>query len=369
MSDLNQILELWHQIESSGEDCVLATIVRVEGSSYRKPGTKMLIAKSGVRAGTISGGCLEGQVSKQAWWLTERGAVVKAYSTSFEMDEDRPFGLGCGGTVHLLLERRRNAEPFLDELERAFLAREPLACAVTLAGADCGHRELANSMTDPSAAEGLCKYAMEAYEHRQSSVENNGSVWAEYIPARCGLFVFGAGDDAKPLVTQARTLGWYITVADGRSHLATRMRFPEADDVVVLEADDFNALRLLDGDAAVVMTHSYESYEQDRSVLKNFLNANIAYLGVLGPRYRTADLLRDVKADMSFADTSLSDEKHHVWNTVHSPVGLDLGGDSPATIALSILAQIQGTISRRLGRDAKEKFSARSGPISVTSAG
>ena len=105
------------------------------------------------------------------------------------------------------------------------------------------------------------------------------------------------------------------------------------------------ALTLLEGDAAVVMTHSYE---QDRSVLTNLLEKNIAYLGVLGPRYRTADLLRDVKADLAVYERSPSDENHcSVWNEVHSPVGLNLGGHSPATIALSILAEIQGVVSSR----------------------
>ena len=170
MSDLNQVLKLWQQIEASGEDCVLATIVRVEGSSYRKPGARMLIAGSGLRAGTISGGCLEGEVSKQAWWLTEQGPVVKAYSTSFEMDEDRPFGLGCGGTVHLLLERRNNAEEFLKELQRTFLAREPLACAILLTGPDCGRRAIASSVMNQPGDTGLLENARAALIERQSSL-------------------------------------------------------------------------------------------------------------------------------------------------------------------------------------------------------
>jgi xanthine dehydrogenase accessory factor len=347
VSDLKQVLNLWQQIESSREDCVLATIVRVEGSSYRKPGAKMLITRSGIRAGTISGGCLEGEVSKQAWWLTEQGPVVKAYSTSFETDEDRPYGLGCGGTVHLLLERRRTAEPFLNELQRAFVSRKPLGCAVVLDGSDCGRREIASSTFKPSEKVDLEDHALRAFDRQYSSLEGDGSIWAEYVPARPGLFVFGAGDDAKPLVTQASTLGWHITVADGRSHLATPLRFPEADEVVVLTPDTLQALQLTEGDAAVLMTHSYE---QDQAILKILIHANIAYLGVLGPRYRTADLLRDVKADPSVLSMPFGQSDRKSWNEVHSPAGVDLGGDSPATIALSILAQAQGVLSRRQHR-------------------
>ncbi len=345
MSDLYQVLNLWKKIDASEDDCVLATIVRVEGSSYRKPGARMLITTTGVRAGTISGGCLEGEVSKQAWWLTRQGPVVKAYSTSFETDEDRPYGLGCGGTVHLLLERRRTAEDFLKELQRAFVAREPLACAVVLTGPDCSMRAIANLTTNSHNLTGLHKDAMNAFEAQQSSLAHNTTCWAEYIPARTGLFVFGAGDDAKPLVTQASTLGWHITVADGRSHLATRLRFPEADEVIVLDAGSYKSLTLREGDAAVVMTHSYE---QDKSVLKDLLQSNIAYLGVLGPRYRTANLLKDLRADMALPSSSIADAKYpSAWNKVYTPVGLDLGGDSPATIALSIVAEIQGIVSSR----------------------
>jgi xanthine dehydrogenase accessory factor len=354
VSDLDQVLRLWQQIDASGEDCVLATIVRVEGSSYRKPGARMLVTKGGLRAGTISGGCLEAEVSKQAWWLTEQGPTVRAYSTSFEAEGEaegesggRPYGLGCGGTVHLLLERRDTAEFLLRELQRAFAARQPLSCAVVLEGAEIGSRCVMNSGGEfnPTGDKRLSHLAQEAWLSCESFiVESDGespaqddTVWAEYIPPRCGLFIFGAGDDAKPLVTQASTLGWHITVADGRAHLATRARFSLADEVAVLRNGDVSALNLLESDAAVIMTHSYE---QDRNILKGLLARELAYIGVLGPRYRTADLLRDVA-------TELGGTPRRWMKKLHAPVGLNLGGDSPATIALAILAQIQGIVGLR----------------------
>ena len=345
MSDLDQVLRLWRQIAESDEDCVLATVVRVEGSSYRKPGARMLVAEGGLRAGTISGGCLESQVSRQAWWLTEKGPVVKAYSTSFEMDSDRPYGLGCGGTVHLLLERRKSAEVFLRQLQDAWDARSPLACAVALSGSRTGKRSLIHSASERGKGS-LSGLAIDAFRSgrstylRQDGTEDGAEIFAEYLPPRCGLFVFGAGDDAKPLVAQAQTMGWYITVADGRSNLATEARFPEADEVCVLKNAGQAKVKLRATDAAVVMTHSYE---QDLDYLRMLLTTPLAYLGVLGPRYRTADLLKDVAA-LKTADTG------DYWTTVHSPVGLNLGGDGPAAIALSILAEIQVTLNKRSER-------------------
>ena len=358
VSDLDKVLQLWRQIADGVEECVLATVVRVEGSSYRKPGARMLMTKSGLRAGTISGGCLEAEVSKQAWWLTEKGPLVKAYSTSFETDGDRPYGLGCGGTVHLLLERRESAEGFLRRLKAAWEARLPLACAVALSGPETGRRSLVDEDTE-AGEDVLGALAMDAFRSGVSSflapdgVGEGVAVFAEYLAPRCGLMVFGAGDDAKPLVALARTMGWHITAADGRSNLATRTRFPEADEVIVLTSADEARARLRSTDAAVLMTHSYE---QDLKYLRMLLTTPLAYLAVLGPRYRTADLLQDAAArkDVGAEESRMK---------VHSPAGLNLGGDGPAVIALSIVAEIQATISKAVehtGRSAPSRVESNS---------
>ena len=105
MSELRQILELWRSARDHREEICLATIVAVEGSSYRKPGTRMLLTSGGGRVGTISGGCLEKEVQKIAWWLTRSGPTVQKYSTFVDEDSEIPYGLGCGGTVSVLLER------------------------------------------------------------------------------------------------------------------------------------------------------------------------------------------------------------------------------------------------------------------------
>src|SRR5580698_5166391 len=124
MTDLDQILPLWHELRETGSDYVLATVVEVEGSGYRKPGARMLIAADGRRAGTISGGCLEGEVARKAFWHTKNGSVVRRYSTSAE-DGEVPFGMGCGGIVHLLLERNNTAGSVMKHLAASFAERAP----------------------------------------------------------------------------------------------------------------------------------------------------------------------------------------------------------------------------------------------------
>src|SRR5271168_4148121 len=101
MTDLEHILPLWNELETAGADYVLATVVAVEGSSYRKPGARMLLAQDGRRAGTVSGGCLEAEVARRAWWLTASGSAIESYSTADD-DGERPYGSGCGGIVFLL---------------------------------------------------------------------------------------------------------------------------------------------------------------------------------------------------------------------------------------------------------------------------
>src|ERR1700722_14251352 len=108
MTDLEQILPLWQDLRGTATEYVLAKVGGGGGSGYRKPGARMLIAADGRRAGTISGGCLEGEVARKAFWHTENGPAMRRYSTSPD-DGDVPFGMGCGGVVHLLLERSATA--------------------------------------------------------------------------------------------------------------------------------------------------------------------------------------------------------------------------------------------------------------------
>jgi xanthine dehydrogenase accessory factor len=343
MSDLGTVLTLWQEASRSGEDYILATIVAVEGSSYRKPGARMLVTKSGRRAGTISGGCLEAEVSTKAWWHTEKGPIVKKYATSFDMDDDAPpYGLGCGGIVYVLLERRATADRLLQALASAFQCRTPSGVATVIEGSAIGTHILADEksipgaeLSDPQIIE-LSGFASRTLDAGQSlgclavpEMENASKIFAEYVAARPGLFVFGAGDDARPLVTQARTLNWHIVVADGRSHLATRERFPEADSITVLKSQEFPSLR--DRDAAVLMTHSYE---QDRFLLTKLLHMPLGYLGILGPRHRTNYILDNIAEE-------LGGNRETYLDKLHSPTGLDLGAETAATIALSIVAEIQ----------------------------
>jgi len=361
MTDLDQLLPLWNQLRESRAEYVLATVVAVEGSGYRKPGARMLIAADGRRAGTISGGCLEAEVARKAFWHTENGSVLRRYSTSAEEGEV-PFGMGCGGIVHLLLERALTANAQLERLAASFAGRQPMAIATVLEGEWVGRRAFwgrrdsdgRSEATDSPTADGLVgtvlqSLACQAFEEQRSFSQaihaEDGQVvlaWAEWRPARPGLFVFGAGDDAVPLVRQARQLGWYVAVADGRSHLATRARFPEAHDVHLLLPGEFPDLRMRPTDFAAVLTHSLE---QDTSILGALMRQKLAYTGVLGPQRRTREMLATLAVDLGLPQSRLDaqiEQQIEQWmGRIHAPMGLDLGGDTPADIALTVIAEMQ----------------------------
>jgi xanthine/CO dehydrogenase XdhC/CoxF family maturation factor len=358
MTDLENILSLWRVLQAAGSDYVLATVVDVDGPSYRKPGARMLIAPDGRRAGTVSGGCLEAEVAKRAFWMTESGPVVQRYSTA-EDDGDMPYGSGCGGVVYVLLERRATAASLLTALEAAFYARLPIAIATILDGTDIARRELAGPTVQGDCAEhgntsssteilrnlaALTLERMQPIDQRLTIGGAETRVWVDYCAARPGLWIFGAGDDAKPLHRMARELGWFVSIADGRSHLATRERFPGADTVTALpistlpQAASSLFSDVKSTDAAVLMTHSFE---QDSLILAGLFAGGVqpAYVGVLGPQRRTREVLNEVARMLGLPDPA--EQAEHWLSDMHAPTGLDLGAETPAAIALSIIAEVQ----------------------------
>jgi xanthine/CO dehydrogenase XdhC/CoxF family maturation factor len=175
-------------------------------------------------------------------------------------------------------------------------------------------------------------------------------VFQQMLEPPVSLVVFGAGDDAQPLVSFAKQLGWQVTVADPRPAFATAARFPEADACVVGPAADLVA-RIDPGPTAltVVMTHHYV---HDVPLLRALLARPLAYLGLLGPRKR-AD---KIAADLAAGGFTVTPEMRA---RLHAPVGLDLGAETSGEVALAIMAEMQAALGRRDGRPLRE----RSGPI------
>lgn len=362
MVERSAIVEQWRNRQD--ETGVMATLVRVEGSSYRRPGARMFIHSTG-SVGAISGGCLEGDVSRKAAWIARSGPAVERYSTLFDeiLDENHsidtrelPYGLGCGGVLDVLLEPV--ASPEASAMLRALEAAEqgdtlysatilPSLTRSVLPSSRVVVREegtvfFASSNIDPEVLSKLTLLATGADEAKTVSIalgKETREVFLEPLLPPQRLILFGAGDDARPLVRMASLLGWRVTVADGRAWLAQAARFPEAERVLTMSenAGNLEQLALSHRDAVALLTHSFE---QDRNLLRKLLPLDLRYLGLLGARHRSRLLLTEAAAHLRWSP-------EEALLRVHAPIGLELGGDSPEAVALAILAEIQAALHRK----------------------
>ena len=336
MMERRQIVRLWQR----GGVSVLVTLVRAEGSSYRQPGARLLLGSDGVYAGTISGGCLEAEVIRKAGWMVRGGAVVERYSTMFDDTAEVPFGLGCGGVVDLMLEPVDTPEcrALLDAMEASLEGVDSMVVNYLPGDGKGLRRVVLRDGVVVFASEGLGEKKLACAMGLRAGEEYEGR-FVEEIRAPQRLFVLGAGDDAKPVVSMAALLGWDVTVADGRGQLARVERFAEADRVMTLGAGGVGDLGIRATDAVVVMTHSYE---QDREMLAALLPVRPKYLGVLGARHRSSLLVSE-------AATMIGESVVDCCERIYAPVGLDLGGDGPEAIALAVVAEVQAVCMGKLG--------------------
>ncbi len=362
MVERSAIVEQWRNRQD--DTAALATLVRVEGSSYRRPGARMYIHSTG-SVGAISGGCLEGEVSRKAAWIARNGPAIERYSTLFDeiLDENNsldtreiPYGLGCGGVLDVFLEPVSSPETnaMLRALEAA--ERGETLYAATVLPSEVGQafgcmrvilREdetifFASSELNAETVSRLTSLARAAGEANTVSIalgNETRDVFVEPVLPPQRLVLFGAGDDARPLVRMANLLGWRVTVADGRAWLAQPARFPEAELVLSLGENpaNFEQLALSRRDAVALLTHSFE---QDRNLLGKLLPLELRYLGLLGARHRSRLLLMEAAARLGWSP-------EQALQRVHAPIGLELGGDSPEAVALAILAEIQAALYQK----------------------
>jgi xanthine dehydrogenase accessory factor len=333
------MIERWKIVQLASrkisEAGVLITLVRAEGSSYRKPGARLLTIGNEY-AGTISGGCLESEVIKKAAWTVRSGAVLEQYSTWFDDTAEIPYGLGCGGSVDLLLEQTETAEfAALLQALKGSLAGIPATVVTLLPSETVPLRRAVLSAAGEIQfqSEGLLAAEIEA-----AMVGGMENAFVENLVPPQRLIILGAGDDAKPLVAIAALLGWRTTVVDGRARLARAERFPEAQRVLTIQAGRLDEIGIGPEDAVVLMTHSYE---QDREWLASMLPRAPRYFGVLGARHRSSLLVSEASelSGLSIAECC---------ERIHAPVGLDLGGDGPEAIALAVIAEVQACCMGKL---------------------
>ncbi len=360
---MKELLRITDALRASNrQPAVLATLVKTEGSSYRRTGARLLLREGQARIGSISGGCLEEDIAAHAAGVIETGKTrILVYDTTGENDMVWGAGLGCHGIVHVLLERVTGVPPALAFVEETWERREAAVLATVFrsdgdatpdgsvfAASESGRSWRADSVFADRVAEKALTFLsnQQSGTLRLEDVTGAPEVFFEYLPPPPVLTIFGAGDDACPLARLAAELGWLVMIVDSRPAYATAARFPTARAVLVAPPAEAVARAGLDARSlVVVMTHRYLD---DVPLLRSLLTRSLAYLGLLGPKRRAEKIL----ADLTREGLVLTPRDHA---RLHAPVGLDLGGSTPEEVALAILAEIQAVRSSRDARPLRER--------------
>jgi xanthine dehydrogenase accessory factor len=332
VSEIDEVLDAAADLGAREVPLALATVVSVRGSSYRRPGARLLVPAEGPPVGLISGGCLEDEAARLARrTFALDGPLLVTIDHSAEGDELWGMGLGCRGVIQLLAEPPAMAVETLDALRSA---RRDGVATYQLTGLDGSRRRLT-----AVEADALGERAALAVAHGRPTVI--GEAVLDPILPPLHLVVCGAGPDAVPLVTAAIRQGWRVDVVDPRRTWLRPDRFPGARLLDAEPADAATATGAREWTAAVVMSHDYL---RDAAFLGSFLRRGVAYLGVLGPRDRTERLLAELPAPPSDADRAV----------LRAPAGLDIGADGAEQVATAIVAEILAVLHGRRGGPLRE---------------
>jgi xanthine/CO dehydrogenase XdhC/CoxF family maturation factor len=335
VSELTDILDAVEAASARGEPMALATIVATTGSTYRRAGARLLVPADGDPIGNISGGCLEGDVGRIGREVMGDGKPrIGSFDLTADDDAVWGYGLGCNGAFEIFVEPTTGAVEAAAALRQA-LAGSPTCLVTVMTGPNAGSHRL---QTDGAAASALADGTPRIVE------EDGERAFYEPMLPPLRLVVCGAGHDAIPLVRQAAELGWRVTVADVRRALLTNDRFPGAADFVDVDPDAVAGMIGPDERTAIVlMSHNYL---RDVAYLRSFAHAPFAYLGVMGPRGRTEQMLAEIGAPEAL-------------DRLHAPAGLDIGAEGPEEVARSIVAEVLAVTRGRAGGPLRD----RRGPI------
>ena len=366
MKEIRDIIKAYEQAHKLGKQTALATVVHVEGSSYRRPGARMLITEDGQLTGAISGGCLEGDALRKALLVMhENKSKVVTYDTMDDDDAKFGVGLGCNGIIQVLIEPIDAANSFnpivflkaADEkrqqsvLVSLFSLRDkksPQAGTCVLIREDEIVMENASMMKDQ-----LIRDAKQCLLTQQSSFKNYVSdktdliAFIEVIKPPVSLVIAGAGNDVIPVVEIAKILGWETLIVDGRSNYATQGRFGSGCQVLVSKPEV--ALEKITVDNLTIFLLMTHNYHYDMVMLRQLLQKNVTYIGMLGPKKKKDKMLNELREEgIEYTAEQLS--------VLHSPVGLDIGAETPEEIALSIIAEIKSVIAMRKPESLSKKI-------------
>ena len=344
----------------------MATVVLVEGSSYRRAGARMLITEDGQLTGAISGGCLEGDALRKARLvMAQSKPMLVTYDTTDDDDAKFGVGLGCNGIIHILIEPifGENSHNPINLFRRYLSKREPvvLITIFSLSDRQAGQpgtcllltklAEVIGAFPDEEIKSALFADAVHVLHNGNSVTKtyvygNRFTCFIELLQPAISLVIVGAGNDAMPLVQFSVILGWQIILVDGRANYATTERFPQVKRIIVSKPDKaFAEIEPDDRTVVVLMTHNYT---YDIAMLRQLLNLQLPYIAALGPKKRLNRMLDELGDEgMKITPQQLK--------CIYGPAGLDIGSENSDEIALSIVAEIQAVLKKRQGNSLRDK--------------
>ena len=367
MKELKEIVIASDASLRNGQRVALASVVHLDGSSYRRPGARMLVTDEGEMTGAISGGCLEGDALRKAMHAISQGSNrLVTYDTTDEDDMSIGIQLGCAGVIQVLFEPVDVNQPDNPiELIRKANAVRQASVLVTLFDLSTRHgvqpgtcllMESDGRLTGdiPVAYlrdEIIGEMTVVMQQKRSLFKEYRSSAGAitafiEYLRPPVSLVVVGAGNDAIPMMQFAENLGWDVRIVDGRNTHARPERFVAACQVLVSKPEAvLDQIPIDERTVFVMMTHIYN---YDMAMLKALLHTEVPYIGMLGPKKKLLRMLDDLKQDGFIPNDAM-------MSRVFGPSGLEIDAETPEEIALSIIAEIQAVLGKKSGGMLREK--------------
>ncbi|MGZ3755919.1 MAG: XdhC family protein [Mucilaginibacter sp.] len=366
MKELRDIIIAFDEADKLGKQTALATVVHVEGSSYRRAGARMLVTEDGQLTGAISGGCLEGDALRKARLvMAQNKSMLVTYDTTDDDDAKFGVGLGCNGIIHILIEPIFSDKPNNPiDLFKLFLSKRAPVVLVTVFTLNDKQAAQPGTCLLLTEQEELLGFSPDATIHNalltdaKDVLKNGNSVtktymygdrftcFIELLQPTVSLIIFGAGNDAIPLVQLADVLGWHITLVDGRANYAVANRFPLAKRILIAKPDQ--ALEQVEIDSRTVIVLMTHNYNYDMAMLRQLLPLNLTYLATLGPKKRLMRMLDELREEgMEITGQNLK--------SIYGPAGLDIGSETSDEIALSILAEMQAVLKQRNGASLRDK--------------
>jgi xanthine dehydrogenase accessory factor len=365
--EIRDIISAFKEAQRQGRQTALATVVHVEGSSYRMPGARMLVEDNGTITGAISGGCLEGDALRKALLaINQKQNKLVTYNTLDEDDVTMGVQLGCNGIVHILFEPvdPTNSNNPVALLERSLQQRRNAVIATLFSLKDyygkqpgtcffCDGEIIHQNVSNTNLVDELKNDAALVLDSKSSLLKeylaHELTAFIELIEPPVSLIIAGAGNDALPMIHMATILGWQTTLVDGRSTHATKQRFPTAHQLIVGKPEDaIRQIEIDDRTVFVLMTHNYN---YDLAMLELLLKKRCTYIGTLGPKKRLQRMITELEE----RGINISEEQRTMC---YGPTGLDIGAGAAEEIALSVLAEIKAVLAKRNGSSLRNRNEA-----------